>query len=88
MANPFKVGLVFALFLALWHACWAALVATGVAQQLLDFIFWIHFIDPPYRVDAFEPGRAGILIGITSTIGMITGSVAALLWNFLHRAKR
>lgn len=88
MVNPLKVGLVFALFLALWHAFWAALVATGMAQTLLDFIFWIHFINPPYHVDAFDPGRAGILIGITAAIGMIGGSIAALLWNVLHRAKR
>ena len=24
--NPFKLALVFGLFLGLWHVCWAALV--------------------------------------------------------------
>ena len=87
MVNPFKVGIVFALFLALWHACWAMLVAFGIAQTLLDFVFWMHFISPPYHVEAFDPGRAGILVGITAAIGMIGGFIGGLLWNLFHRAK-
>ncbi|MBL8551772.1 MAG: hypothetical protein JNJ73_17420 [Hyphomonadaceae bacterium] len=87
MVNSFKVGLVFALLLAFWHACWAVLVVTGVAQKLLDFVFWIHFIHPPYLVETFDPGRAGILVGVTAAVGMIGGSVGALLWNLLHRPR-
>ena len=87
MVNPVKVGAVFALFFALWHLFWATLVALGIAQPLLDFVFWMHFINPPYEVEAFDAGRAGILVGVTAAIGMAGGLVGALLWNLFHRAK-
>lgn len=86
-ANPVRVGLVFGLFLALWHACWSALVAAGLAQKLIDFVFWAHFITPVYHIEAFELPRAGILVGLTFGIGVVIGFVAALLWNVFHRAK-
>lgn len=87
MVNPFKVGVVFALLFALWHVCWATLVAAGLAQKLLDFVFWMHFITPPYQVEAFDLGRVGVLVGITAAIGMVGGFIGALLWNLFHRAK-
>jgi hypothetical protein len=83
-ANPIRVGLVFGLFLAVYHACWSALVFTGFAQRFLDFIFWAHFIAPIYRVEPFELARAGILIGVVFGVGLAFGIVAALIWNALH----
>ena len=85
-ANPLKVAIVFGLFLGLWHACWAALVAIGVAQKLLDFVFWMHFIAPPYHVEPFALARAGILVAVTFGVGLIGGFIGALIWNALHRA--
>lgn len=85
--NPLKVGLAFGIFLALWHAGWALLVASGVAQALMDFVFWIHFIAPPYHVEAFTPARAGILVGVTFAVGLIGGSIGAIIWNILHRVR-
>jgi hypothetical protein len=64
--SPGKVGLAFALFLGLWHACWAILVAVGFAQPLMDFILRMHFIKPIFVIEAFEPLRALGLIGITT----------------------
>ncbi|MGN6516976.1 MAG: hypothetical protein ACTHLR_14175 [Rhizomicrobium sp.] len=86
MTNPLKVGFVFALLLALWHTAWAALVATGIAQKILDFVFWMHFIKPPYQVEPFDPVRAVILVGVTAAVGMVIGVVAGLIWNAFHRA--
>ena len=85
-ANPLKVAIVFGLFLGLWHACWAALVAIGVAQKLLDFVFWMHFIAPPYHVEPFALARAGILVAVTFGVGLLGGFIGALIWNALHRA--
>ncbi|MGN6149005.1 MAG: hypothetical protein ACTHPD_10735 [Rhizomicrobium sp.] len=85
MVNPFKLGLVFAIFLALFHACWAALVATGFAQKLIDFVLWIHFIAPVYRIEAFDPVRAAILVGVTAGVGLAGGIVGGAIWNAFHR---
>ena len=87
MVNAFKVGLIFAILLGLWHALWAMLVAFGVAQMLLDFIFWLHFITPPYHIEPFDPGRAGILIGVTAAIGMVGGYVGGVIRNMFHRPR-
>ncbi|HEY7978702.1 MAG TPA: hypothetical protein VID67_10935 [Rhizomicrobium sp.] len=84
MINPLRTGLVFGIFLALYHACWAALVAAGLAQMLIDFVFWAHFITPPYHIEAFTLGRAGILIGLTFGVGLVGGFVGALVWNAFH----
>ena len=78
---PVQVGLVFGLLLGLFHAFWAALVAAGWAQSILDFIFWAHFISPPYHIEAFDLGRAAILVGVTFTIGLIMGMVGTDIWN-------
>jgi len=86
-ASPLKVGLVFGLFLALGHAAWAALVATGLAQKLVDFIFWIHFITPPFHLEPFALPRAAILVGVTFVAGLGAGIVGAVLWNVFHRAR-
>lgn len=86
-ANPLFVGLVFGLVLALWHACWSALVALGFAQKVLDFVFWAHFISPPFHIEAFDMTRAGILVGITFAAGLVVGAITAWLWNrFPHKA--
>ena len=84
--NPIRLGLLFGLFLALFHAAWATLVATGWAQAVLDFVFWAHFISPPYHVDAFDLARAAILVGLTFTVGLVMGIVAGILWNRLARS--
>ncbi len=86
MVNPIRVGFVFGILLAIWHACWSTLVATGVAQKVINFIFWMHFIVPPYHVEPFDIARAGILVGVTFGIGLMVGTVAGLVWNTLHRA--
>ena len=79
-----KIGLVAGLFLGMAHALWATLVLTGMGQPLIDFIFRLHFISPPYHVESFEAGRAALLVGITFAIGMIGGFVAGAIWNFFH----
>jgi len=79
--NPFRLGLVFGVVLALCHAAWAFMVALGWAQGILDFVFWAHFIDPPYHVTAFDLSRALVLISLTFAVGLILGTVGGALWN-------
>lgn len=78
--SPARIGITFGLFLALLHASWAALVALKLAQPVMDFVFWAHFIAPPYHIEPFEMGRAAILIVLVFTSGLVFGSGAAALW--------
>jgi hypothetical protein len=83
--NSLKVGWVFGAALGLWHVCWAALVALGWAQALLDFVFWMHFMKPAFVVQAFDPSVALVLVLVTTAIGFVLGVVLGALWNWVHR---
>jgi hypothetical protein len=83
--NPNKAGLAVGALLGAWHLSWALLVALGLAQPLIDFIFWIHFIKPVYVIEPFELMRAALLVAVTAGIGYLIGLVFAVLWNRIHR---
>jgi len=87
MANPNKVGLVFAAVMGGWHLIWVCLVLLGWAQPIIDFIFWAHMIQPVYVIKPFDPVAAFTLIIVTTVIGYIFGFVGAIIWNRLHRAR-
>ena len=76
-----SLGLAFGVFLALWHTLWALLVWIGAAQRLLDYVFRLHMITPPYKVVAFNLGTAFALVLITASIGYVTGLVIGVIWN-------
>jgi hypothetical protein len=83
--NPNKTGLVLAALMGGWHLLWALLVAAGVAQACLNFVFWMHFLTPIYVVKAFQPGIAVVLIVVTAVLGYLIGCILAALWNWIHR---
>ena len=82
--RPSRAALVLATLLGSWHTLWAALVAAGWAQPLINFIFWIHFIHPVYVIEKFNAGTALLLISVTAAIGYALGWCFAVLWNKLH----
>lgn len=79
--NPVRLGVIFGLFLALFHAGWALLVAAGWAQPLMDFVFWAHFITPPYHIEPFTFARCLVLVAFVFAVGFISGLAGGWLWN-------
>lgn len=75
-----KTGLVFGTAIAAFHAVWAAAVLLGWAQPIADFVFWIHFIRPPYTIQPFDLGKAGLLVLVTGVAGFFMGWVLASFW--------
>ena len=84
MINRHKLGLLFGSFLGLCHFVWAWLVLSGMAQTLTDWIFRLHFIQPPYTILPFNPGAAVGLILVTSVTGYLSGWVLGAIWNWLR----
>ena len=53
----------------------------GLAQPLIDFVFWMHFIRPVYVVEPFSALRAITLVAVTAIVGYVSGSAFEFLWN-------
>ena len=83
--NGQKLGLALGIFAGLWHVVWSFLVAVGLAQPLVDWIFRLHFISPYYSVGEFNLGTAVVLVIVTSVLGYVVGRVLAFVWNKVVR---
>lgn len=81
--NANKLGLIVGFFLALVHFVWALAVAItpGALQKFLDRVFNLHFIEPIYKLTAFNIMNAVWLIILTFVIGYIVGYVFAWVHN-------
>jgi polyferredoxin len=82
-----KAGVVVGSLMRLWHLMWSLLVAFGVAQAVINWIFRLHFIQPPYTITAFNLVTAVTLIVVTSIIGFVMGWLFGAIWNWLHPAE-
>ncbi|HSD98272.1 MAG TPA: hypothetical protein VLB73_01060 [Patescibacteria group bacterium] len=80
-----KVALSVGIFLGVWHAMWSLLILVGVAQPLLDFIFWAHMLSTPFRVTGFSLTQAIVLVLVTFAVGYIGGWVFAKVWNMMRK---
>lgn len=83
--NNSKVALTVGVFVSGMHVLWSVLVAIGLAQPLLDFIFSIHMIANPYQVMIFSLTSAITLVIVTFVVGYVVGWVFAEVWNRLHK---
>ena len=53
----------------------------GAAQWLINFVFRLHMITPPYTISEFSFGTAAALIVLTGCSGYIFGFVIGFLWS-------
>ena len=83
--NPQKAGLALGSVIGGWHVLWSLLVAFGWAQAVIDFIFWMHFINPVYVVGPFNVVTALILVAVTALVGYAVGYAFAAVWNRIHK---
>lgn len=83
--HPQKVALVFGLFLGGWHLMWSLLVLISWAQPLLNFIFWAHMIENPFRITGFSLTQSITLVFITFAVGYVGGWFFAWLWNRMNK---
>lgn len=51
---------------------------------MLDFVFWMHLIQPVFVIRPFSLPAAAALIVFTSIGGFVTAFLFAVLWNKLH----
>jgi len=79
--DPIRTGLVLGVVVARMHAGWAALVASGYAKALIDFILRIHFLQLEVAVAPFNISTALALVVITFLAGLLVGIVLSLVWN-------
>ncbi len=75
----FRTSIISGLCLASLHVCWVILIALGLAQPLLDFIFKLHMLSAPFQVQTFDPMLALELISITFLIGSFYGTLFYLI---------
>ncbi|MBI3632659.1 MAG: hypothetical protein HY226_00025 [Candidatus Vogelbacteria bacterium] len=85
MLHNHKVGLAFGGIISLFHAVWTILVASGTAQPILDFIFYLHMVGNPYVIAPFNPMLAIFLIIFTGVVGYIVGYIFSAIYNLAHK---
>jgi hypothetical protein len=81
--NKNHVALLLGGLMALAHLAWSILVFLGFAKVLLDWIFWLHFINIPVTIGPFDLLRAALLILVTFIVGYVAGWVSTWFWNML-----
>ena len=76
-----KTGLTFGFLMSFMHLMWSILVALGIAQAFLNFIFNIHMLNMPIAIMPFNLVKALVLIIVTFVVGYIFGWLMAFFWN-------
>ena len=85
MLDKIKVGLALGGFLAIMHALWAILVATGAAQPIMDFVLKLHMISNPAIVTEFNLLLSLALVVFTGAVGFVVGFVFTAVYNRAHK---
>jgi hypothetical protein len=85
--NEKQTALGFGSFLAVVHAAWAVIIASGYGKAMLDWIFNLHMLSNPVQVLAFNSMKAVLLVLFTFVMGAIFGWIFACAWNWAGKQK-
>jgi len=88
MLDKIKTGCALGGFLALFHACWAALIAANYAKPVMDFVFKLHMMQNPLVMNQFDFLLAVSLVGFTAVVGFVVGYVFAFFYNWAHMSPK
>jgi len=83
--NPFTVGLYTGLLISFCHLIWVVMVALGLAQGWMNFIFSLHFLNNPFQVGGFNIATAVVLVIVTFVVGYGFGWIATWVWNRMQK---
>ena len=83
--NPNKTGMALGGFAGFAHILWSALVAIGLAQAWIDWIFQLHMIESQFQVGEFSLGTALTLVVVTTIVGYVAGWILGNIWNWVQR---
>lgn len=76
-----RLGLALGYLFALLHLLWAIVVAAGLGETKMSWIFSLHFIDMAYSMLPFNLLTAVLLVVLGFVGGYILGLLFALFWN-------
>jgi len=79
--NPLKCGLTLGVLIGIAHIAWSVLVVLGLGQEVMDFIFRIHFLGVGFRVLPFDLTTATLLVAFTSGVAFLLGYGVAVAIN-------
>lgn len=81
-----KTALTVGLFFATVHVIWSVLILIGLAQPLLDLIFWLHMVAPPFKFTEFSLTQSLTVIAVAFAVGYFGGFLFSGIWNKVHKS--
>ena len=78
-----KISVAVGLFFASLHLIWALMVALGLGQAHLNWIFPMHFIDNLYTVMEFNLTTALFLVVVVFVSGYLVTWFFLLFWKLM-----
>jgi len=61
------------------------MIALGLGQMIVDFIFWAHMLHMQIIVGPFDMMATVVLVICTAVLGYVFGYVGGIVWNKVHR---
>ncbi len=82
-----RPAVAIATFIAGMHALWALMVAIGVGQAYLDWIFPLHFIGTTFSVMSFSLLTALLLIIVAFIATYLAVLLFGVVWTLMMKKK-